>query len=113
MSSPISFNKAVTRVEWNEAELSALKRGRWVREELMKEGRKVLREARARAPVSETGSDGRPPGYLRSQIKLYVAAESVEGPAVVVKTTAKSARGFRYGAYWQRRRPYIRAGTSL
>lgn len=108
----VAGSKYVYRVDVDDAEILALKRSQPIRRVIRSEAMKVLWRARARAPMSETGSDGRPPGYLRAQIKMFMN-ETPDGPEGVVKTTAKSARGFRYGAYWQRRRPYIRAGTSL
>ena len=100
------------RFEWNEAEFVKLNRSLPIKRLIRDEGMKVLRRAQLDAPKSETGSDGRPPGYLASQIKLS-EGEWVEGPVVFVRTTARSPRGFFYGAYWQSRRPYLRAGTSL
>lgn len=108
-----SLVKFQVRTVFDEKEFSRIKRSqevkRYWREQV---GRPVWRRAIAEAPMSETGSDGRPPGYLRSQIKMR-EGEMAVGPYVQISTTARSPRGFRYGAYWQRRRPYLRAGATL
>lgn len=101
----------VIRVTWNSTEEMRLKR-EFEDKVLRPEGQAILRAAQADAPRSETGSHGRPPGYLASQIRL-TTGEQAEGPSVRVSTNARTPQGFRYGAYWQRRRPYLRARVSL
>lgn len=106
MTTPISLAKQDVRVEIHEDEMrrlygvaALLLRGM---------GRGIVRDAQRDAPVSNTGSHGRPPGYLRANIRMREGVQS-EGPYVLITTDARTPDGFRYGAYWQRRRPYLRA----
>jgi hypothetical protein len=102
---------AVTRVTWNVTEENRLKR-EFRDKVLQTEGSNILRTAQADAPRSRYGSHGRAPGYLASQIRM-TEADQAEGPGVRISTNARTPQGFRYGAYWQRRRPYLRASVSL
>jgi hypothetical protein len=67
----------------------------------------ILTMAKKAAPVSEHGSHGRPPGYLRSKI---VKREKLlrDGIVIDVMTFARAPDRFPYGLFHQRRRPYIR-----
>lgn len=103
---------AVIRVEVNEQEIRRIGRSPGIKQALRDAATPIQRRAQLDAPKSQTGSHGRPPGYLASQIKIR-EGESLEGPYVRVTTEARTPEGFRYGAYWQRRRPYLRAGTNL
>jgi hypothetical protein len=98
------LRKSDVRVVFNEAEFARLKRGAWVRQLLRDTARPVQRAAQARAP--------RRTGNLIANIRLR-EGESAEGPHIDITTEARAPDGFRYGAYWQRRRPYLRAGTNL
>lgn len=54
-----------------------------------KNAKRVERGSKAAAPVSKSGSHGRPPGYLRSRIGTFLSQDS-EGPYADVVTRAKS-----------------------
>jgi len=63
--------------------------------------------AQVDAPVSPSGSHGRPPGHLRSWVQVRYGEDALSAYADVV-TRARSPRGFPYGALQERRQPYIR-----
>lgn len=61
---------------------------------LYKKAKQVERVDRAAAPVSKSGSHGRPAGYLRSKIGTYLSQDS-NGPYadVVSRARSKAAKG--------------------
>ena len=100
-----SFGKGGTyRVEFNEIEFKRLQRSQGVKQLLRDTARPIQRAAQARAP--------RRTGNLIANIRIR-EGETVDGPHVDITTEARAPDGFRYGAYWQRRRPYLRAGSNL
>lgn len=100
-----SFGKAGTyRVEFNEVEFKRITRSPGVKQLLRDAARPVQRSGQQRAP--------RRTGKLVANIRLR-EGETAKGPHIDVTTEARARDGFRYGAYWQRRRPYLRAGTNL
>lgn len=63
---------------------------------LYKRAMGAKRENQAAAPVSSKGSHGRPPGYLRSRIGVYLSQDA-NGPYadVVSRARSKAAKGKR------------------
>lgn len=63
---------------------------------LYKKAKQVERANKAAAPVSKSGSHGRPPGYLRSKIGTYLSQDE-GGPYtdVVSRAKSKAAKGKR------------------
>lgn len=103
----------ITHIRMNEAELTRLLRSPTgpVGRDMARRGRNALRVARGRAPVSPTGSHGRAPGYLRRNIVLQL--QLVDGaPAAEVATTARTPKGYPYGALQENRRHYLRSALA-
>lgn len=63
--------------------------------------------ARAKAPVSPSGSHGRQAGYLRDNIKVRHAQDAVGVYADAV-STAHTPAGYPYGKLQEERQPYMR-----
>lgn len=78
-----------------------------VRDELERQAAPILARARRNAPVSASGSHGRPAGYLRSRIRTRRGLDTF-GWWVDVVSDATSPDGFPYGKVMDRRRPYLR-----
>lgn len=82
-------------------------RAPYVRDELERRAQPILGKARRNAPVSKTGSHGRPAGYLRSRVRTRHGLDTY-GWWVDVVSDATSPDGFPYGKVMDRRRPYLR-----
>lgn len=98
------ITKGNVRVVFDEVEFKRLQRSQPIKQLLRNAARPIQRAAQARAP--------RRTGNLIANIRIR-EGETVDGPHVDITTEARARDGFRYGAYWQRRRPYLRAGTTL
>lgn len=88
------------RIEWNEAalrELMASPTGPVARD-LQAKAERVTQEAKRLAPVSPRGSNGRPSGYLRSQIGFTVGVDGL-GVYADIASPALSPDGAPYGLF--------------
>lgn len=86
------------RIEWNSPELNRILRsesgpvGRY----MGRVGEVVTQGAKRRASVSADGSNGRPSGWMRSQIGWIVGTDA-EGLYVDVQSPATTPEGYPYG----------------
>jgi hypothetical protein len=86
------------QVNWNRRALDELllsPRGP-VGRSLQRAGEAGTQEAKRLAPVSPHGSNGRPSGYLRSQIAWEMGADA-RGQYVDIGSPAQTPEGFNYG----------------
>ena len=77
---------------------------------IRRHGAAIRDAARARAPRSKTGSHGRQPGYMASQITESEGRDA-RGFFVQITTEARTPKGFPYGSMEELTAPYLLPGA--
>lgn len=86
-------------VDLNQAAIDAFCRGdAGVVADLTGKAERVTQQAKVLAPVSPHGSNGRPSGYLRSQVQWELGSDG-DGLFADISTPAESVDGAPYGLF--------------
>lgn len=86
------------RIVFNDAAYEELQRSQPIARMLTQKAERCTQSAKALAPVSADGSNGRPSGYLRSQIGWTPGSDS-QGLYVDVSSPARTPTGAPYGLF--------------
>jgi hypothetical protein len=88
------------RIDWDEAALRDLLQSPTgpVARDLAAKAERVTQEAKRLAPVSPKGSNGRPSGWLRSQIGFTVGVDAL-GVYADIASPAETPTGEPYGLF--------------